>query len=99
MSQQQAKRVTNSEQYSRIHNLRKDIDAVDAEIARLLEKRFSLCSEIGKLKREFDLSVEDPRREIVVLTRVAEATQDQQLRESVLNVYRVIMKESREIQT
>ena len=99
MNQQQARRVTSSEQYARIHNLRKDIDAVDAEIARLLERRFSLCNEIGQLKRQFDLSVEDPRREIVVLTKVAEATQDEQVRESVLNVYRVILKESREIQT
>lgn len=99
MNQQQARRVTSSEQYAKIHNLRKDIDAIDAEIARLLEQRFSLCNAIGLLKRQFDLSVEDPRREIVVLTKVTEATENEQMRESVLNVYRVILKESREIQT
>lgn len=83
---------------AQLQSYRKDIDRLDAEIAQLLEKRFELCCHIGDLKRDAEMSVEDQRREIVVLTRVAEATSNDRVREAVLDVYRVILKESRHLQ-
>ena len=50
--------------------IRKDIDAVDGEIARLLQKRFALTDEIGKLKGNCGQSVTDASREKVVTNRL-----------------------------
>lgn len=82
----------------KLQALRKEIDKLDVEIAHLLEQRFELCCSIGELKRDADISVEDQRREIIVLTRVAEATGNDRVREAVLDVYRVILQESRDLQ-
>lgn len=77
---------------------RKEIDKLDHDIARLLEKRFEHSQAIGELKREHHISVEDARREIVVLTKVAESLTNDKVRETVLKIYRIILKESRDVQ-
>ncbi len=89
---------SNNEKLVQLQVYRKEIDKLDAEIAQLLEQRFELCCSIGDLKRNSDMSVEDQRREMVVLTKVAEATVSDRVREAVLDVYRVILQESRNLQ-
>ena len=46
---------------------RAEIDKLDKEIVKLLEKRFNLASEIGFLKKEQNLPVYDESRERQVL--------------------------------
>ncbi|CAN5221349.1 prephenate dehydratase [soil metagenome] len=50
--------------------LRDDIDAVDAEIVRLLDRRARLARSVGELKREHGLDTYVPARERKVLDRV-----------------------------
>lgn len=90
--------TSNKDKTAELNSYRKEIDKIDAEITQLLEKRFELCCAIGDLKRDCEMSVEDQRREMVVLTRVAEATTSDRVRESVLDVYRIILHESRSLQ-
>ena len=50
--------------------LRSEIDAVDAEIVRLLDRRAALARGIGEFKQQRGLAVYAPARERVVLDRV-----------------------------
>jgi prephenate dehydrogenase/chorismate mutase len=53
----------------RIHELRREIDRIDEEIMRLLDRRLELVSEIGRLKSIYDLDIRDLDREKYVLSR------------------------------
>ena len=53
-----------------ISECRAEIDRVDDEIARLLEKRLEVSGRIAELKREAGAPVSDPARERAILTRV-----------------------------
>ncbi len=51
---------------------RREIDAVDTELLRLLNRRAVCAMEIGKLKRRHNLPIHVPSREQAVLSRLAE---------------------------
>ncbi|ASI98915.1 chorismate mutase [Thermococcus celer] len=53
----------------RIHELRKEIDEIDKQIAELLEERVRVVTEIGKIKRELGLPIRDEKREEELLKR------------------------------
>ncbi len=53
----------------RLYELRTEIDGIDRQIIELLEERVKLTREIGKIKRELNLSVKDEKREEEVLKR------------------------------
>ncbi|MEM3833422.1 MAG: chorismate mutase [Thermoprotei archaeon] len=52
-----------------ILKIRKQIDTIDDEIIRLLNKRMQLCKEIGELKKRMNMPIEDCKREIEVLQK------------------------------
>lgn len=51
----------------RLKQLRDNIDEIDRQIIRLLEKRFDVVEEIAKLKKNQGLKIEDGDREADVL--------------------------------
>lgn len=55
---------------NKIDKLRKEIDLVDSEIVRQLNKRIKLVREIGECKKEGNLPVEDLSREEKVLSNL-----------------------------
>ena len=52
-----------------IDRLRREIDGIDREILRLLERRISIAEKIGRIKREYGLPIEDREREAEILDR------------------------------
>ena len=46
-----------------MEKFRKEIDEIDSEIARLLEERFEICSEIGEFKSKYNIETVDKSRE------------------------------------
>lgn len=54
----------------RLKELRKEIDKIDEEIVKLLDKRASVAIEIGRIKEELGLSVFSPTREKEVFERI-----------------------------
>jgi chorismate mutase len=56
-----------------IDDLRKRIDAIDAELVRLLNERVVCAVEVGRLKHEAGLAVYQPDRETQVLNGVRSA--------------------------
>lgn len=54
---------------SDIIKIREQIDAIDDEIIKLLNRRMQLCKEIAKIKKEANIPVEDCKREYEILQK------------------------------
>ena len=52
--------------------IREEIDSIDAEIISLLESRFNLTREIGRIKRSLDKALFDENREDEILKKIDE---------------------------
>ncbi len=52
-----------------LQQLRKEINQVDTEMARLFEKRMQVCAKIASYKKERGLSVKDPDREAALIEK------------------------------
>ena len=52
-----------------LDDLRNEIDEIDDKIMELLNRRFKISGEIGKLKMENNLSLEDHNRENIILNK------------------------------
>ena len=55
----------------RLDRLRGAIEALDADLVKLVEQRRALVIEIGRVKKELGLPVLDPTREAAVVRRAA----------------------------
>ncbi len=77
---------------------RRAIDALDAELLRLLNQRARLASEVGRIKKSCGLPIYDGRRERQVLERVRGKNKGPLETESVLSIFRRIMRESRRVE-
>ena len=51
----------------KINSPRAEIDAIDSEILRLLNKRAAIALRVGAAKKDVDTSLCDPKRETEVL--------------------------------
>jgi prephenate dehydrogenase len=78
-----------------IKNLRQQLDALDFEICSLLSQRMNVVDAIGDIKRDRQLNLKDQRREEMVLKHVEAVVQHPVLKESIANIYKVIMDESK----
>ncbi|AKJ64274.1 prephenate dehydratase [Kiritimatiella glycovorans] len=70
------------------------IDAIDAELVRLLNERTRIALEIGKLKKEAGAEIYVPSRERAVLQRLEELNGGPLPAESLRAIYREIMSAS-----
>jgi chorismate mutase / prephenate dehydratase len=82
----------------RMEQCRAEIDSIDAELLRLLERRAEVASEIGALKRRAGLPICDPGREREVLRRVRQRNPGALDDLGVMRIFRSIMRESRRLQ-
>ena len=55
-----------------LSDLRKQIDLIDCDISKLLEKRLNVVLKIAKIKSQEDIDIYDEERENVVLKKVKE---------------------------
>ncbi len=70
--------------------LRKEIDKVDKIIQELLNKRFNLTKEIGKLKLNNNQKVFDNKRETIIFNKIEESNINN--KEEVIKVYKTIIE-------
>ena len=78
-----------------ITDWREQIDSVDAELLRLLNKRAALAIEVGVLKRRVAAPIFDPQREHQVLIRARQANPGPLDDQAVAKIFQCIMDESR----
>ena len=77
--------------------LRKDINAIDDELVKLLIRRMETAGKIGSVKKEAGLPVLNVKREEEVKDRLAEGVPED-FKESVRKLYDAIFSVSREYQ-
>ena len=79
-----------------MERFRKEIDKIDSEIARLLEKRFEICSEIGDFKTKNNIETEDKSRENEIFEKIEQT--NLKYRDNIKEVESKILLESKKIQ-
>ena len=82
----------------RIEDRRAEIDKIDAQLLRLLNRRAQLAIEIGRLKRDAGLPLCAPTRERDVLGRVAQANAGPLDDSAVERFFQLVIRESRRIE-
>ena len=83
---------------NKIKELREKINSLDDRIIKLLEERFSVSKEIGKIKFNSESTILDKNREREIINRLDMNTKIIS-KESVDMIYQNIFKVSREIQS
>ena len=78
--------------------LRDEIDELDLEILRLLNKRHHACMQVGELKRETRKDVHDPAREEALLQRLEDLNAGPFPNDALRDVYARILKASQDEQ-
>ena len=71
------------------------IDKIDHQLARLLEERLQWVASVAAYKRAHHMEVYDPRREKIVLDRIAALAPDPDLAPHLRRIYQMIMDESK----
>jgi len=80
-----------------IEDWRAEIDAIDNEVLRLLNRRVQMAVEVAKLKQAAELPMGDPNRERDVLSRACRANRGPLEDQAVVKLFRAIIRESRRI--
>ena len=81
-----------------IEDLRNRIDAIDAELVRLLNERVACAVDVGRLKHEAGLALYQPDREAQVLNGVRRAAMElggPLTAEAVVRIFERIIDEAR----
>jgi len=81
-----------------ISDWRKKIDEIDRSLVRLLNERARCAVEIGKIKRQNGLPIQEPHREQEVLQQAFEANQGPLTNQAVERVFERIVEEGRDLQ-
>ena len=82
----------------RIEDCREEIDIIDRELLRLLNRRARLALEIGEMKARAGLPLKDEVREREVLSRSSLANAGPLADGSVARIFRRIIRESRRVE-
>lgn len=71
--------MTQQDALTRLGEIRRSIDNLDASVVHILAERFRLTQEVGRLKAEHDLPAADPEREKRQVARLRALAHDAQL--------------------
>ncbi|HEV2705494.1 MAG TPA: chorismate mutase [Pyrinomonadaceae bacterium] len=82
----------------RIEELREEIDTIDAELLRLMNRRALVAVQVGALKSSAGLPIHDPQRERTVLSRACRANDGPLDDDAVSKIFRLIIRESRRLE-
>lgn len=80
-----------------LDTLRREINAVDEQLAKLVEQRMDISSEVARYKLEHGIPVLDSAREEQVIERMRASVRED-IRDDIEQLYRLMMKLSRERQ-
>jgi len=78
----------------KIDNLRQQIDSIDDKVMKLLNDRFELTNEIGRIKSKSKISVMDNNRENYIYNKIAKYSHFP----SINNIYVTVLSESKKLQ-
>ena len=82
----------------RILELRQQIDMLDEEIILLLKKRMGISKEVGKLKEELEIPVEDKNRENEIIDRLTQQAGRNLSEQQLIRIFTAVFKSSKQVQ-
>ncbi|MGM0337745.1 chorismate mutase [Candidatus Enterococcus murrayae] len=92
------KTIEDENEKDKLTQAREKIDTIDQEIVALLEKRMAAVNEVTAYKAQTKKAVLDTSREEHVLENVANLVKDENYRETIVETFKDIMKQSRNYQ-
>lgn len=90
--------MTQDEARSRLDEFRVSIDDIDRRIVQLINERTRVVEEIGRIKREAQLPVYEPKREEQVFANITSTNQGPIPSDSVRRIFERIIDEMRTLQ-
>lgn len=78
--------------------LREKIDAIDAQLLKLLNQRAAVALEVGEVKKRFGAPVFRPERELQVISRLQQANDGPLYGDNLASIWREIMSASRALE-
>lgn len=81
-----------------LEKIRDEINQIDQEIVKLLEKRYICVDEVVRIKKENDIPVLDNNREIEVRKKIANSIEKIEYQEAIIETFQQIMDVSKEYQ-
>ena len=90
--------MTEAEARERLEEYRVSIDSIDRRIVELINERTRVVEEIGRVKREAQLPVYEPKREEQVFANITSANQGPIPSDSVKRIFERIIDEMRTLQ-
>jgi chorismate mutase len=90
--------MTPEEVRQKLEEFRVVIDQIDRRLVALLNERTQIVECIGRVKRESQMPVYEPRREDQVFANIADANQGPITNEAVRRIFERIIDEMRGIQ-
>ncbi len=78
-----------------LENLRKEIDAIDAQLLDLFNRRAGLVLKVGQVKQQMGLKLFDPEREEQILSAVKASNKGPLPEQSVARLFERVIDESR----
>jgi chorismate mutase-like protein len=90
--------MTPEEARLRLDEFRVSIDDIDRRIVELINERTRVVEEIGRVKREAQLPVYEPKREEQVFANITSANQGPIPSDSVRRIFERIIDEMRTLQ-
>ncbi|PLX82602.1 MAG: chorismate mutase [Desulfuromonas sp.] len=81
-----------------IDTIRKEIDRLDGELLRIFNERASLALAIGKIKKELDIPVYDPKREKLIFEKMKAVNPGPLEDEAIVRLFERVIDESRRLE-
>ena len=78
--------------------IRQEIDQIDDQIVKLLEKRMRLIDQVVAYKKASGKPILDSKREEAIFEKVRNRVEDKQYQESIVAIFSDLLKHSREYQ-
>tara|TARA_B000000557_G_C20744003_1_gene429884 strand:- start:712 stop:981 length:270 start_codon:yes stop_codon:yes gene_type:complete len=82
----------------RLKKLRKEIDDIDSKIVELIEQRMKVVCEVGDLKKDLEISVEDLNREKEIIQRLTSNSSKNLTEKQLIRIFSAVFKSSKQIQ-
>ena len=82
----------------RLKKLRKEIDDIDSKILSLIEQRMKVVCEVGDLKKDLEISVEDLNREKEIIQRLTSNSSKNLTEKQLIRIFSAVFKSSKQIQ-
>lgn len=79
-----------------LEECRKEIDRLDRELTRLLEQRMDVVAQVAQFKVRHHMDVYDPKRELIVLDKIASLAENKDLVPHLKKIYQCIMDASKD---